>query len=60
MTATAETAAGWGEATRRAYWTAWAATVTFFAGFYALLVPLPRYLVAAGLPDWAAGCSTRP
>ncbi|HEY3111626.1 MAG TPA: MFS transporter, partial [Chloroflexota bacterium] len=38
-----------------AYWTTWAATVTFFAGFYALLVPLPRYLVAAGLPDWQVG-----
>src|SRR5579884_1884274 len=39
----------------RAYWLAWAATVTFFAGFYALLVPLPRYLAAAGLPDWQVG-----
>jgi predicted MFS family arabinose efflux permease len=37
------------------YWTAWAATVVFFAGFYALLTPLPRYLVAAGLPDWQVG-----
>src|SRR5262245_51822877 len=42
-------------ATRRAYWTAWAATVTFFGGFYALLVPLPRYLTEAGLPDWQIG-----
>src|SRR5690349_24885879 len=40
---------------RHAYWLAWAATVTFFAGFYALLVPLPRYLAAAGLPDWQVG-----
>ncbi|HEY3110105.1 MAG TPA: MFS transporter, partial [Chloroflexota bacterium] len=55
MTAAVGTAAEWGGATRRAYWTAWAATVTFFAGFYALLVPLPRYLVAAGLPDWQVG-----
>src|SRR5205823_12066584 len=39
----------------RVYWTAWAATVIFFAGFYALLVPLPRYLAAAGLPDWQVG-----
>jgi predicted MFS family arabinose efflux permease len=38
-----------------AYWTAWAATLTFFAGFYALLVPLPRYLAAVGLPDWQIG-----
>lgn len=34
---------------------AWAATLLFFAGFYALLVPLPRYLAAAGLPDWQIG-----
>src|ERR1051326_2308483 len=38
-----------------AYWLAWLATVTFFAGFYALLVPLPRYLAAIGLPDWQIG-----
>ena len=39
----------------RAYWTAWAATVIFFAGFYTLLVPLPRYLEQIGLPDWQIG-----
>lgn len=39
----------------RPYWLAWVATVTFFAGFYALLVPLPRYLTAVGLPDWQVG-----
>src|SRR3954464_12438582 len=39
----------------RAYWTAWVATVIFFAGFYSLLVPLPRYLTAIGLPDWQIG-----
>src|SRR5215212_7363736 len=39
----------------RAYWTAWAATVIFFAGFYSLLVPLPRYLTEIGLPDWQIG-----
>ena len=39
----------------RAYWTAWAATVIFFAGFYTLLVPLPRYLAQIGLPDWEIG-----
>lgn len=42
-------------ANRRAYWTAWVATLTFFAGFYTLLVPLPRYLAAVGLPDWQVG-----
>jgi predicted MFS family arabinose efflux permease len=52
---TAGALAEWGSARRRAYWTAWAATVTFFAGFYALLVPLPRYLAEAGLPDWQIG-----
>jgi predicted MFS family arabinose efflux permease len=39
----------------RAYWLAWLATVTFFAGFYSLLVPLPRYLGAIGLADWQIG-----
>ncbi len=39
----------------RAYWTAWAATLIFFAGFYTLLVPLPRYLAQIGLPDWQIG-----
>jgi predicted MFS family arabinose efflux permease len=38
-----------------AYWLAWFATVTFFAGFYALLVPLPRYLASVGLVDWQIG-----
>jgi len=39
----------------RAYWTAWVATLIFFAGFYSLLVPLPRYLSEIGLPDWQIG-----
>lgn len=39
----------------RAYWTAWVATLIFFAGFYTLLVPLPRYLILIGLPDWQIG-----
>jgi MFS family permease len=39
----------------RAYWTAWAATLVYFAGFYSLLVPLPRYLAQIGLPDWQIG-----
>jgi len=38
-----------------AYWLAWLATLTFFVGFYALLVPLPRYLLAIGLADWQIG-----
>ena len=40
---------------RRSFWIAWAATVTFFAAFYALLTPLPRYLTAVGLPDEQIG-----
>lgn len=31
------------------------ANLLFFVGFYALLVPLPPYLVAAGLADWQVG-----
>jgi predicted MFS family arabinose efflux permease len=37
------------------YWLAWLATITFFSGFYALLVSLPRYLEGAGLQDWQIG-----
>jgi len=48
-------AQGHAGATRRNYWTVWAATVIFFGGFYALLTPLPRYLIAIGLPDWQVG-----
>jgi predicted MFS family arabinose efflux permease len=40
---------------RTAYWLAFLATLSFFAGFYALLVPLPRYLTSVGLPDWQVG-----
>lgn len=39
----------------RAYWLVWAATLVFFGGFYALLVPLPLYLTRAGLADWQIG-----
>ena len=46
---------GWLSAAPRGYWLAWVATVSFFAGFYALLVPLPRYLASVGLPDWQIG-----
>lgn len=34
---------------------AWLATLIFFAGYYALILPLPRYLVSIGLPDWQIG-----
>lgn len=37
------------------YWTVWSAALLFFAAFYALLVPIPLYLEAAGLPDWQIG-----
>jgi MFS family permease len=38
-----------------AYWLIWVATLLFFGGFYALLVPLPRYLERIGLADWQIG-----
>jgi len=44
-----------GHGLARPYWLAWVATMVFFGGFYALLVPLPRYLAAVGLPDWQVG-----
>ncbi|MDE0462290.1 MAG: MFS transporter [Caldilineaceae bacterium] len=37
------------------YWTVWTAALLFFAAFYALLVPIPLYLEAEGLPDWQIG-----
>src|SRR5947209_1539331 len=43
------------ETARRNFWIAWAATLTFFAAFYALLTPLPRYLTAVGVPDGQIG-----
>ncbi len=39
----------------RTFWQTWSATLLFFGAFYALLVPLPRYLSALGLPDWQIG-----
>jgi predicted MFS family arabinose efflux permease len=45
----------WTRAGVSTYWLAWLATLIFFAGFYALLVPLPRYLAEIGLPDWQIG-----
>ncbi|MDQ3248277.1 MAG: MFS transporter [Chloroflexota bacterium] len=32
-----------------------ATTLLFFVAFYTLIVPLPRYLAALGLPDWQIG-----
>ncbi len=37
------------------YWTVWSAALLFFGAFYALLVPIPLYLEAEGLPDWQIG-----
>ena len=51
-------AGGAGDAQRaagRGYWVTWVATLLFFAGFYTLLVPLPKALEAAGLADWQIG-----
>ncbi|MBV9172839.1 MAG: MFS transporter [Chloroflexi bacterium] len=41
--------------TAHVYWFTFAATLAFFVGFYALLVPLPRYLTAISLADWQVG-----
>jgi predicted MFS family arabinose efflux permease len=51
---TAQPAARHGAAHVR-YWKVWCATLLFFAGFYALLIPLPRYLAALGLAEWQIG-----
>ncbi len=37
------------------YYTIWIATLLFFGGFYALLVPLPQYLHIIGMADWQIG-----
>ncbi len=42
-------------ANTRNYQLAWMATFLFFVAFYALIVPLPRYLTAIGLADWQVG-----
>lgn len=39
----------------RAFWATFVAAVSFFAAFYTLLVPLPRYMTAVGIPDWQIG-----
>lgn len=42
-------------ALNRAFWATFVAAVSFFAAFYTLLVPLPRYMTTSGLPDWQVG-----
>lgn len=40
---------------QRNYVITWLATFLFFVAFYALIVPLPRYLTAIGFADWQVG-----
>lgn len=40
---------------QRNYQITWLATFLFFVAFYALIVPLPRYLAGIGLADWQIG-----
>lgn len=40
---------------QRDYRITWLATFLFFVAFYALIVPLPRYLTEVGLADWQVG-----
>lgn len=40
---------------QRDYRLTWTATFLFFVAYYALIVPLPRYLTAIGLADWQVG-----
>ncbi|HRW08235.1 MAG TPA: MFS transporter [Caldilineaceae bacterium] len=40
---------------QRNYQITWLATFLFFVAFYALIVPLPRYLTGIGLADWQVG-----
>jgi len=47
---------GWQmDASQRDYYITWLATFLFFVAFYALIVPLPRYLTGVGLADWQVG-----
>jgi MFS family permease len=39
----------------RDYQITWLATFFFFVAYYALIVPLPRYLSGIGLADWQVG-----
>jgi len=43
------------DASRRSFWAAFVAAVSFFAAFYSLIVPLPLYMTEMGLPDWQIG-----
>ncbi|MCB0063622.1 MAG: MFS transporter [Caldilineaceae bacterium] len=45
----------WSVNNERNYQITWLATFLFFVAFYALIVPLPRYLTALGLADWQVG-----
>lgn len=40
---------------QRNYQITWLATFLFFVAFYALIVPLPRYLAEIGFVDWQIG-----
>ena len=40
---------------QRNYQITWLATFLFFVAFYALIVPLPRYLTGIGFTDWQVG-----
>lgn len=42
-------------ARERDYRLAWLSQLVFFVGYYALIVPLPRYLSGLGLADWQVG-----
>lgn len=43
------------DVSRRSFWAAFVAAVSFFAAFYSLIVPLPLYMTEMGLPDWQIG-----
>ena len=38
-----------------AYWRTWLPSFLFFAAYYALLIPLPLYLIECRLADWQVG-----
>jgi MFS family permease len=40
---------------QRDYYVTWISTFLFFIAYYALIVPLPRYLSSVGLADWQVG-----
>jgi MFS family permease len=43
------------DASRRSFWAAFVAAISFFAAFYSLIVPLPLYMTDMGIPDWQIG-----